>query len=356
MKIGVLGGGQLAQMLALEGIPLGFRFRFFDPSPDVPAAAVGEHICASFEDTAALDSFCENLDLVTYEFENVPTATVEYLARKLPVHPSLACLTVTQERLAEKVLLQQLKIPTAEFIAIDTAEDMYNVAKHIGFPCMLKTRRSGYDGKGQRFIQNEKELLPAWKELGNVPVIAEQYVQFSRELSLLAVRSLHGSVQYYSLTENLHSEGILRRSTAPALSSLQTIAESYASLIMNHLHYVGVFCIEFFERDGALMVNEMAPRVHNSGHWTIEGAKTSQFENHLRAISGMPLGSTDILFPTVMFNCIGTMPDICMLMGIENAHVHMYGKSARPGRKLGHITIMGNNDASGILDLERMGL
>lgn len=352
MKIGILGGGQLAQMLALAGIPLGFRFRFFDPSPTPPAAIVGEHVCASFEDTAALDTFCDGLDLVTYEFENIPAAAVEHLAKSLPIHPSLACLIATQERFAEKSLFQHLNIPTAAFIAIDAAEDVCNVSESIGFPCMLKTRRSGYDGKGQRLVRTDEELLPAWKALESVPVIAEQYIPFSRELSLIAVRSLHGTMKYYSLTENLHRDGILRRSIAPASSPLQSTAESYASLVMNHLNYVGVLCIEFFEHDGGLIANEMAPRVHNSGHWTIEGAKTSQFENHLRAITDMPLGSTDILFPTVMKNFIGTAPDTRMLMGMENAHIHLYGKSASPGRKLGHITILGNSGSPAIPDIE----
>ncbi len=351
MNIGILGGGQLAQMLALAGIPLGFRFRFFDPSPSAPAACAGKHILASFDDTAALDAFCEGLDVITYEFENIPASTVEYVTKRLPVRPSLECLTATQERLAEKTLFQQLNIPTAAFVTVDVAEDLKTVASQIGFPCMFKARRSGYDGKGQRLVKSAEELLPAWEALGSVPIIAEQYIRFTREVSLIAVRSLHGAMKYYALTENYHRDGILRRSLAPASSPLQSTAESYASLVMKHLNYVGVLCIEFFESNGGLIANEMAPRVHNSGHWTIEGAKTSQFENHLRAITDMPLGSTDIISPTVMMNIIGTVPDTRALMDIENAHIHLYGKSAKPGRKLGHITILGGKTSP---EIEKM--
>lgn len=341
MIVGVLGGGQLAQMLALAGIPLGIRFRFLDPAQDPPAAGLGEHICAAFDNAAALKKLATGADIVTYEFENVPHTSVAQVATIAAVHPSVDCLQVAQERLAEKQVFQSFGIPTPRFAPIDGPEDIADALAAVGVPCVVKTRRSGYDGKGQRVVRTQADAASVWQDLGAVPLIAEAFVDFSRELSLLSVRGSNGRIVHYPLTENEHEGGILRCSVAPAQTTLQADAERYATSLLEHFDYVGVLCIEFFEADGKLLANEMAPRVHNSGHWTIEGAVCSQFENHVRAICGMSLGSTAVAAPSAMLNMIGVLPDVQALLGQEGAHVHLYGKSPRAGRKLGHVTFCG---------------
>ncbi len=343
MIVGILGGGQLAQMLALAGIPLGHQFRFLDPAEHPPAAALGEHIRAAFYDASALKKLAADADVVTYEFENVPHASVREVAKKTVVHPSPDCLAVAQERLAEKQAFVRFGIPTPRFAAIDGPGDVAKALREVGMPCVVKTRRSGYDGKGQRVVRTMADAESVWQQLGEVPLIAEQFVAFSRELSIVSARDAAGNVAHYPLTENVHESGILRQSLAPAASSLQSDAEGYAAKLMEHFGYVGVLCIEFFEAGGTLLANEMAPRVHNSGHWTIEGAVCSQFENHIRAVCGMPLGSTKTVAPSAMLNMIGVVPDILPLLKQEGAHVHLYGKSPRPGRKIGHVTFVGND-------------
>jgi 5-(carboxyamino)imidazole ribonucleotide synthase len=342
MKVGVLGGGQLGQMLALAGIPLGLRFRFLEPAEESPAGQVAERVIGSFEDADCLDRFADGLDVVTYEFENVPTASARRLAQRVPVYPPPAALEVSQDRLAEKQLFDRLNIPTTQYFAVDTRADLELAVGRLGYPAVLKTRRFGYDGKGQMVLRAPDDVERAWKQLGGQSLLLEEYIAFETELSQLAVRGRDGAVAFYPLVENRHKQGILHWSMAPALAmtaDLQRTANDYALRVLNTLEYVGVLAVEFFQRDGRLIANEMAPRVHNSGHWTIEGAATSQFENHLRAVAGWPLGSTAAAGCSVMLNLIGAAPAAESFLAIPDAHVHLYGKAPRPGRKLGHVTL-----------------
>jgi len=348
MTIGVLGGGQLGRMLALAGYPLGLRFRFLDPSPNAPAGVLGAHICDDYNDPEALRRFADNLDLVTYEFENVPVASAHYLEERAPVHPAPVALEVAQDRLTEKSFFQKLDIPVPPFAAVETREELEAAVENIGLPAVLKTRRFGYDGKGQQVLREKKDIESAWQNLGGVPLILEGFVPFQRELSIIAVRSRNGETAFYPLVENHHREGILRLSLAPApgdITEMQTLAEDYATRLMTALEYSGVLAIEFFEYNGELIVNEFAPRVHNSGHWTIEGAVTSQFENHLRAALGWPLGSTEAVGSVAMLNIIGTLPDTTAVLQEAKAHLHLYDKAEVPGRKIGHVTICAADEA-----------
>lgn len=341
--VGVLGGGQLGRMLALAGHPLGLRFRFLDPAPDCPAARLGEHVSALYEGPAALDTFAAGVDVITYEFENVPVASVAALARRTTVHPGPRALEVAQDRWVEKSFLVDLGLQTAPFAAVSSEEELVAAAQAVGCPAVLKSRRHGYDGRGQSVVQQSSELAQAWREIGAVPAILEGFVEFERELSIVAVRSADGSVRAYPLVENHHAGGILRTSIAPAPHldpALQTRAEEMAARVLLALDYVGVLTLELFAMpDGALLVNEIAPRVHNSGHWTIEGAVTSQFENHLRAICGRPLGGTAALGYAAMVNLIGALPDCDAILRLPDTHLHLYDKDPRPGRKLGHVTV-----------------
>ena len=342
MQIGILGGGQLGRMLALAGYPLGLRFRTLDLSSEAPAGHVSELMAADFNDTDALKRFARGLDVVTYEFENVPVDTARYLGRRVPVFPPPEALEAAQDRLTEKHFFERLDIPTPAFVAVDTWDDLKGALNDMGLPAVLKTRRFGYDGKGQVVIRKTEDITHAWQSLGGVPLVLESFVAFAREVSILAVRSRNGETALYPIVENHHHEGILRLSLCPAPgadSALQGEAETFARRALEALNYVGVLAIEFFERDGHLLANEMAPRVHNSGHWTIEGAETSQFENHLRAILGWPLGSTATVGCAAMLNLIGTLPDPRNLLAMDNLHLHLYGKAPRPHRKLGHITL-----------------
>jgi 5-(carboxyamino)imidazole ribonucleotide synthase len=339
--VGVLGGGQLGRLLALAGYPLGLRFRFLDPAADAPARVVGEHICAAY-DEANLTRFAQGLDVVTYEFENVPFAAATFLAQRVPVYPPPEALKVTQDRLEEKQFLQHLQIRTAGFAALDgTWGSIVEALERLALPVVMKRRRLGYDGGGQRVLRTMAEVEAAWVALDSSPAVLEGLVAFTRELSLIAVRGHDGDVRYYPLVENRHVDGILRQSLAPAQNvepRLQAEAEAYAARVLTTLSYVGVLTVEFFERDGRLLVNELAPRVHNSGHWTIEGAATSQFENHLRAILGLPLGSTLPVGCSALVNIIGTLPDTQAILRLPDTHLHLYGKAPRQGRKLGHVT------------------
>jgi len=342
MTLGVLGGGQLGRMLGLAGVPLGVCCRFLDHSADISAAAVGEHVRGEFDDVGALARFADGLDAVTYEFENVPVAAAEWLAKRLPVYPPPAALAVSQERLEEKQFFQRLGIAVPRFAPAETRAEFDAAIMELGPRVVVKMRRHGYDGKGQRVIDNTSQVEPAWQYLAGAPLIIEECVRFERELSILSVRGHDGDVRFYPLVENTHCDGILRRSIAPApivSSALQRTAEAIARRTLEELDYVGVLAIELFDVGGRLLVNEMAPRVHNSGHWTIEGAQTSQFENHLRAVLGLPLGDPSPRGVSAMFNLIGTLPDIAPILRLPGAHLHLYGKSPRPGRKLGHITI-----------------
>lgn len=341
--VGVLGAGQLGRMLALAGYPLGLRFAFFDENAEAPAGHLGPLTVASWDDRAALDAFANTVDLVTYEFENVPVAAAEQLAAHVPVFPSPGALDVAQDRLKEKKLFRDLEIATATFATVDTRDELDRAVAAIGFPSVLKTRMQGYDGKGQRVLRRSADLDPAFAAIGGRPLILEGFVPFERELSIIAARSRTGETAFWPVVENVHRSGILRLSIAPAPDAEGALADAavaIASKTLEALDYVGVLAIELFQHQGRLLANEMAPRVHNSGHWTIEGAKTSQFENHLRAILGLPLGATDAVGVSAMVNLIGETPDPAALLGIEGAHLHLYGKPARPGRKLGHVTLV----------------
>ena len=285
-KVGILGGGQLGQMLALAGLPLGLRFRVLEPADEAPAEHAAERIIGSFDDPNCLDRFAEGLDVVTYEFENVPTACAQRLARRVAVYPPATALETSQDRRAEKELFGLLGIHTTQYVAVDTRADLERAVNQLGYPCVLKTRRLGYDGKGQMVLRSTQDREQAWQRFAGHALLLEEYIAFERELSQLAVRGRDGAVVFYPLVENHHENGILQWSLAPApdvTAYLQHAANEYALRVLNALDYVGVLAIEFFQRGGRLIANEMAPRVHNSGHWTIEGAETSQFENHLRA-------------------------------------------------------------------------
>jgi 5-(carboxyamino)imidazole ribonucleotide synthase len=334
MTIGILGGGQLGYMLALAGYPLGLHFRFLDPSPEAPVGRIANRVTADFNDEPALEKFSHGLQVVTYEFENVPVTAARFLGERVPVYPPAVALEEAQDRLREKRLFRRLEIPTTEFAEIVKREDLVAAVKQVGLPAMLKTCRMGYDGKGQWLLRTAEDVEKARGELPEVPLILEKFVPFARELSILGVRGRGGEVAFYPLIENHHRGGILRLSLAPApnlTASLQQEAEHAARKVLESLGYVGVLCIEFFEMDGRLLANEMAPRVHNSGHWTIEGAVTSQFENHLRAILGMPLGSTAAVGVSAMINLIGEIPESAEVLNISNAHLHLYGKEPRAG-------------------------
>jgi len=341
--VGVLGAGQLGRMLALAGYPLGLRFAFFDENAEAPAGHLGALTVANWDDRAALDAFANTVDLVTYEFENVPVAAAERLAARVPVFPPPGALHVAQDRLKEKKLFRDLDIGTATFATVDTRDDLDRAVAAIGLPSVLKTRMQGYDGKGQRVLRRSQDLDPAFAAIGSRPLLLEGFVPFERELSIIAARSRTGETAYWPLIENVHRDGILRRSISPALDAEGALADAAAAIAaktLEALDYVGVLAIELFQHEGRLLANEMAPRVHNSGHWTIEGAKTSQFENHLRAILGLPLGATDAIGVSAMVNLIGETPDPAAVLGIDGAHLHLYGKPARPGRKLGHVTLV----------------
>jgi len=341
MKIGIIGAGQLGQMLALAGYPLALQFRFLDSSADSPGAQVAPIITGAFDDPASLRRLASEVDLVTYEFENVPVPALQAVARKRPCHPPADALRVSQDRLYEKELFGRLGIPTPPFRAVDTLADLRAAVAAIGLPAVLKTRRLGYDGKGQHLLRKRADVGAAWRALGGVPLILEGFVAFDREVSIIGVRSTRGETRAYPLVENAHRGGILRVSLAPVRSArLQRVAEQHLGRLLDHFGYAGVLTIEFFVQDGRLVANEMAPRVHNSGHWTIEGAVTSQFENHLRAILGWPLGDTSAVGHSAMVNYIGTLPARDRVLALPGAHHHDYGKAPRPGRKLGHGTLV----------------
>ena len=342
MIVGVLGAGQLGQMLALAGRRFGIQFRFLAPDADSPAGKYAELIVAGYENELALAHFAEGLDVATYEFESIPASAVRFVAERVPTYPPPIALETAQDRQYEKECFERLKIPTAPFAAVDSMREVREALDKVGIPAVLKSRRLGYDGKGQAVIRSREEIGTGWVKVGGVPSIVESFVKFSRELSIIAVRSLTGEMAFYPLIENHHSEGILRFSLAPApgvSQEIQHAAEDYATRVLTDLGYVGVLAIEMFETPDGLVANEMAPRVHNTGHWTIEGADTSQFENHLRAILGMRLGSTEMGGAAGMVNVIGREPDLTRLHELSDVHIHMYGKAPAPRRKLGHITV-----------------
>jgi 5-(carboxyamino)imidazole ribonucleotide synthase len=355
-KVTVLGGGQLGRMLGLAGIPLGISFRFLDPGDEPSAAVAGPVVRGALSDLDAAARAAEGATVVTYEWEGVPSATARHLAATVPVFPPPSALDVSQDRLAEKETCRSLGIATAEFRPVDSREDLADAVRALGLPLVVKTRRGGYDGKGQYVVRDDADVARAWAALGGQPLIAESWVPFARELSVLGVRSREGTVACWPVVQNEHEGGILRRSQAPAPGvdrALQARAEACLVPLLETFAYVGVCCVELFDVGGELLVNEIAPRVHNSGHWTIEGAETSQFENHVRAVLGWPLGSTAARGVSAMINCIGEMPDREHILSVPGAHVHDYGKTARAGRKLGHVTVTAPDAAT--LDA-RLGL
>lgn len=341
--IGILGGGQLGRMIALAGAPLGLRFRFLDPSPEAPAARLGELVCGDYHDPGLLPRFLEGLTQVTYEFENVPLGTARWLAARVPIYPPPCALEAAQDRVREKTLFQTLGIPTPEFQPVTSRQDFEAALARIGLPAVMKTCRFGYDGKGQRIITSEEGAEDAWRDLRGVPLILERCVPFTREVSLLAVRGLSGETAFYPLVDNEHRRGILRLSRAPAHDlppGCQEKAQDFVSRLLERLQYVGVLAVEFFLVNDELCANEMAPRVHNSGHWTIEGAETSQFANHLHAILGWPLGSTKMHGHAAMLNILGTIPPVEPIVAMPGAYLHLYDKKPMPDRKLGHVTLV----------------
>ncbi|TCS99723.1 5-(carboxyamino)imidazole ribonucleotide synthase [Pseudofulvimonas gallinarii] len=341
--VGILGGGQLARMLAMAAVPLGVRVLVLDTSGDACAGEVATLIEADYTDEAALAEFADLVDVVTFDFENVPASSAEWLAQRVPVFPNPGALATVQDRLSEKTLFSDLGLATPEFAAVDTREDLEAAVARIGLPAVLKTRRLGYDGKGQARLRQAADLDIGWQALGagRVPLILEAFVPFQRELSVVAVRSREGELRTWPLTRNWHENGILSLSVSPIPvdDDLADQATRFARRVAERLDYVGVFALELFEHDGRLLGNEMAPRVHNSGHWTIEGAHSSQFENHLRAVLGLPLGDTAGRGASAMLNFIGQLPDLATALTIPGLHWHDYGKQPREGRKVGHATL-----------------
>lgn len=341
MTVGIVGAGQLGRMMALAGYPLGLDFLFLDRTADTPGGQVAPILCGELGDPRQLAALARRSRVITFDWENVPVAALRRLARTRRIAPPLPALAAAQDRLAEKRLFDRLGIPTTRHVAVGSRRALERAVREVGLPGVLKTRRLGYDGKGQCIIRAAGDLETAWTQLGGDSLIYEEYVPFECEVSIIGARSSRGQRVTYPLSGNLHRDGILRMTRAPfGTARLQRAGGAYLAKVLEHFHYVGVLTIEFFVRRGRLIANEMAPRVHNSGHWTIEGAETSQFENHLRAILGLPLGSTRARGHAGMINIIGEMPRSERFLAEPGVHWHDYGKQPRPGRKLGHCTIV----------------
>ncbi|MEZ5500367.1 MAG: 5-(carboxyamino)imidazole ribonucleotide synthase [Steroidobacteraceae bacterium] len=344
MKVGIVGGGQLARMLALAAHPLGVGTIVQDPDATGPAAQVTQSLRGAFTDRAALRRLGSASAVITFDWENIAVGALRQLGPGHRFAPPLRALEIGQDRLREKNLFRRLKVPTTHCRAVADERGLRAAVREIGLPGVLKTRRLGYDGKGQVVLRRAQDIAAAWQQVAGAPCIYEELIHYEYEVSALAVRGRDGQVLFYPLTLNWHEQGILRLSRAPLTNAaLQHAAERHVSAILESLDYVGVMAVEFFVRDGGLVANEIAPRVHNSGHWTIEGAATSQFENHLRAICALPLGATTTHRHVAMVNLIGRMPAQAPLLAIEDLHWHDYGKTARPGRKLGHLTVLADS-------------
>lgn len=338
MKVGILGNGQLARMLALAGKPLGLDFTFYYPNPTGCANVLGEFIEAEFTDQQRLETFVDSVDVVTLENENIPEPALRAVPSEKLFPPAVAVLK-SQDRLLEKQFLQQLDIPLAHYYALEDERDLVEAVRQEAGELIIKTRRLGYDGRGQAHVETPDEASAAWRELSQVPLVAEARVAFEREISLISVRSRSGEIRFYPITENTHHKGILHTSIVRCDDPMQALAEEYATRLMTGLQYVGVLGFEFFQLEDRLLANEYAPRVHNTGHWTIDGAEISQFENHLRAVLGWPLGATRAHSPSIMCNVIGSFPHKTELAVIPGAHIHDYQKETRPLRKIGHVTL-----------------
>ncbi len=349
--VGILGAGQLARMLAQAGKPLSLEFIFLDPARDACAAELGEHICADWDDEDALMKLGQRADVITFDFENVPESSASLIESLCPVYPPPRALFKSQDRLREKTMMQELGIPVAPFHPVASRPDLVAAVEKTGLPCVLKTRRFGYDGKGQAVLRFQEDMERAWQVLGDHELICEAFISFEAECSIIAARGKDGQTVFWPLTRNLHRQGVLAISMAPAFDrQLQASAEDLIQRLLDHLDYTGVMALELFLKDGELLANEFAPRVHNSGHWSIDAACTSQFENHLRAICGLPLGETHNESHVVMFNLLGEMPRCAHQQPAgQNArtgvHWHDYHKTARAGRKIGHVTVTAEGQA-----------
>ena len=360
--VGILGGGQLARMMALAGAPLGLRFLVMDTAADACAGQFAPLLVGDYRDESALAEFASKVDVATFDFENVPAESAEWLAQRVPVFPNPRALAVAQDRLVEKSLFRELGIPVGAFADVGSLDALRSEVDRLGGACILKTRRLGYDGKGQFRIKSPADVDAAWQALGaqagTVGLIVEAFIPFERELSVVAVRGRDGEFRTWPLTENWHVDGVLSASLAPAQVDAVLVEAAYAHArrLAESLDYVGVFALELFYRDGELLANEMAPRVHNSGHWTIEGAETSQFQNHLRAVLGLPLGETRTLGHACMLNWIGEMPDAGSVLQEAGGHWHDYGKEPRAGRKVGHATLRADDAVALAHALARVGV
>jgi 5-(carboxyamino)imidazole ribonucleotide synthase len=343
MKIGILGSGQLGAMLADAALRLGHQVAFYDSADGAPTKRFQATTVGAFDDATALQKFAQTCDVVTYEFENIPVETVQTIEQHTRVHPAKKALAISQDRLLEKEFLQSIGIGTPRFQPASSLDELQSACQVVGFPCVIKTRRFGYDGKGQVRVSEVSQVLDAWHTLRSTGLIVEGYVPFSRELSIIGARDIHGKVVTYPLIENTHIDGILHRSEipAPAISrGLQSQTKTMIERVLHALDYVGTITIELFDVRGEILANEIAPRVHNSGHATIESLATSQFENHIRAITAMELGSPDPHARAVMYNIIGSIPEMETLSKYTSIFSHLYNKEPRSGRKLGHITLL----------------
>ncbi|NVK22489.1 MAG: 5-(carboxyamino)imidazole ribonucleotide synthase [Kangiellaceae bacterium] len=344
MKIGILGGGQLAQMLAQAGESLDMQFAFVAPEQDACAAPYGKHLMYPYLDPKAKEELENWADIVTYEFESIPVPLVEALEQVKPVHPSSQALTLASDRLNEKNMFNQQGIETAKFATVDSLQDLQIAVEKVGLPAILKTRRDGYDGKGQVVLRDQSQLEAAWESLSPVACILESMVNFKREVSIVASRNVDGDIAYYPLAENYHREGILRLSLSLQNDPKQKEAEEIIRKVMEKVGYVGTMAVELFDLGDKFAANELSPRVHNSGHWSMDGAIASQFKNHLLAIANQPLQDTSLQNATAMVNLIGAIPDKDLVAEIPNAVLYDYGKEPKPGRKVGHINISADGD------------
>jgi 5-(carboxyamino)imidazole ribonucleotide synthase len=341
--LGIVGGGQLGRMMALAGYPLGLDFLFLDRSGDTPAAQIATSLVGEFTDPAMLAELVRRSGVISFDWENISVPALRKATRGsgVRVSPPLRALAAAQDRLAEKRLFERLRIPTTHYAAVNSRGALLRAVQEIGMPGVLKTRRMGYDGKGQAVIRTLGDAEAAWRAMGSVPLLYEGFIPFDYEVSCIAVRGRDGALAFYPLSRNAHHDGILRVTLAPwRNAALERAAQRHLRALLTALDYVGVLAVEFFVRRGRLIANEMAPRVHNSGHWTIEGAATSQFENHVRAIAGLPLGATTLRGHAGMVNLIGAIPDKASLLGLRDLHLHDYGKAPRPQRKVGHLTLL----------------
>jgi len=347
MTVGIVGAGQLGRMLALAGYPLGQDFLFLDPAEEAPAGQIAPQIIEAFTNAKALRRLARETEVLTFDWENISVEALNALPADTLICPPVKALAAAQDRVKEKQLFERLSIPTTRWRNVESQQQLEKAIAEIGLPGVLKTRRMGYDGKGQRVLRKPLDVAGAWESLGSVPLLYEELVPFDYEVSIIGARSRSGEIAIYPLNGNVHGGGILRLTRAPyGTPALQRAAARYLRRALTHFRYTGILTIEFFVRRGRLIANEMAPRVHNSGHWTIEGAETSQFENHLRAILDLPLGATRPRGHSAMLNLIGEMPDDRDLLAQDGLHLHDYGKSPRPGRKLGHLTLVERSAAT----------